>query len=342
MAEATPGGLVLVYSPDRGVGDLMWHLPTLRAIAATTPEGRIALATRPTTRAQALLRAEPTIAGVHYLTYHAGAFKRAREIIDFARLCRRLKPRAVWILEKIDRPALAATLAGVPERRGFGLGHGQERWLTHRPFLPRAVRSAHRIAKLAAFEAAHGLKVESREPALRVDPALTQAVDAEMAGRPRPWIVFGVGASSPERRWPLARFAALASALPSGTIFWLGGLEDAAAVAAADPQALNISAWPLDRAAALLAGADLFVGGDSGPMNLAASVGCPALCLFGASAPLSYSAFITALGDGTGGMEAIGVEAAAKEAMRLLICHPGRSSAQSRDPDALDIGLGSG
>ena len=32
-------GPVLVYAPDRGIGDLMWHLPTFRAIAATTPEG---------------------------------------------------------------------------------------------------------------------------------------------------------------------------------------------------------------------------------------------------------------------------------------------------------------
>ncbi len=331
LAEAPPSetrarGPVLVYSPDRGVGDLMWHLPTLRAIAAATPEGAVALATRPSTRAGVLLRAEPSVLRVEYLTYRAGAFKRAREVVDFYRLCRRLKPRAVWILEKIDRPAMAAALAGVAERRGFGLGHGQERWLTHGPFLPRALRPAHRLGKLDAFEAAHGLGVESREPALCIDPALAAEVAAEMASRPRPWIVFGVGASGPERRWPLDRFAALAKRLP-GTIFWLGGLEDVAAVAAvAGGEAVNISAWPLDRAAALLARADLFIGGDSGPMNLSAAVGCQTLALFGASPPLDYSAFITALGDGTGGMEGIGVEAVVEEAMRLLKhCHPRRS-----------------
>jgi len=323
MAEATRTDAaqrpVLVYSPDRGVGDLMWHLPTIRAIAARTPEGQVVLATRPSTRAEALLRAEPTVAGAHYLTYHAGAFKGVREVVDFYRLCRRLRPRALWILEKIDRPALAAALAGVGERRGFGLGHGQERWLTHRPFLPRAMRPDHRIDKLAAFEAAHGLRVECREPALRVDPTLIAAVGVEMAGRPRPWIVFGVGASTPERRWPLERFAALARAFAGASIFWLGGLEDADAVAGvADAASVNISPWPLDRAAALLAQTDLFIGGDSGPMNLSAAVGCKTLALFGASPPLDYSTFITPLGDGTGGMEGIGVEAVAAKALEIL------------------------
>jgi heptosyltransferase-2 len=296
----------------------MWHLPTIRAIAATTPEGAVMLATRPTTRAKQLLAAEPAVAGVYELTYHAGAFKRLREAIDFYRLCRRLKPRAVWVLEKIGRPAIAAALAGVSERRGFGLGHGQERWLTHGPFLPRSLRPAHRIVKLAALEAAHGLLVQSREAALRISPALKGSLAAEMAERPRPWTVFGVGASSAERRWPLDRFAAVARALP-GTVFWLGGPEDAPAVAAVTgPLAVNISNWPLDRAAALLAGADLFIGGDSGPMNLSAAVGCRTLCLFGASPPLDYSAHITALGDGTGGMEAIGVEVVVAKALAML------------------------
>ena len=48
-------GPVLVYMPDRGVGDLMWHLPTIRAIARTAPEGSVILATRPTTRAKSAM-----------------------------------------------------------------------------------------------------------------------------------------------------------------------------------------------------------------------------------------------------------------------------------------------
>lgn len=285
-------GPVLVYMPDRGVGDLMWHLPTIRAIAAAAPDGKVVLATRPTTRADRLLAAEPCVSEVAYLTYRSSAFKRLVELADFYRLCRRIRPRAVWILEKIGRPAFAAWLAGVGERHGFGMGHGQERWLSSGPRLPRAMRHAHRIEKLAAFEALHGLQVAFREPALRVEPALREAVRARFAAAPRPWTVFGVGASETVKRWPIERFAELARPL-GGTVFWLGGGGDSESVEAVrEATGVNICDLPLDAAAALIAEADLFVGNDSGPLNLAASVGTPAVGLFGPTPPLTYSRWL--------------------------------------------------
>ena len=47
--------------------------------------------------------------------------------------------------------------------------------------------------------------------------------------------------------------------------------------------------------AALLRLADLFVGPDSGPMNLAAAGGTPAFGLFGSTPVLRYSKFIHAV-----------------------------------------------
>lgn len=309
-------GLVMVYMPDRGVGDLMWHLPTLRAIASRALEGKVLLAARPTSRARELLAGEPCIESIDYLDYRAGAFRHLAEIADFYRLCRQRRPRAVWILEKIDRPAIGAALAGVRERRGFGLGHSQEGWLTHGPFLPRALRATHRIEKLAAFEAAHGLKVASREPALCPAPAALRVVDERFGDRPKPWIVYGVGASEPRRRWPLDRFTGLSAALADlgGTHFWLGGPEDSPAVRAemqrADRNCINIDVCDLklDIGAALLSRADLFVGNDSGPLNLAASVGVPAIGLFGDSPPLDYSRFLRPVVGPPGGMVALTVE----------------------------------
>jgi len=315
--DETPApGLVMVYMPDRGVGDLMWHLPTLRAIAASTPEGRVLLATRPSSRARDLLAAEPCVVAVDYLDYRAGTFRNLVEIADFYKLCRRRRPRAVWILEKIDRPAIGAALAGVPERRGFGLGHGQERWLTHRPFLPRSMRPAHRIEKLAALEAGHGLTVTSREPALVLIPAAVEAMEARFAGLPRPWIVYGVGSSEPSRCWPMERFSELTRALTDlgGTRFWLGGFGDSAAVdaqLAAGADGVNVCDLKMDAAAALMSLADLVIGNDSGPLNVAASLGVTAIGLFGASPVLDFSRHLRSVTGSSGGMAAIAVESVA-------------------------------
>lgn len=316
MTAQQPGP-VLVYAPDRGIGDLMWHLPTFRAIAATTPEGQVVLAARPSSRAAEVLAVEPTISKVVYARHFTGTLKGVHEVLDFWRICRAVKPRAVWILEKIGRPAQAAWLAGVPERRGFGLGHkSQEQWLQG-PFLPKAMRPDHRLTKLAAFEALHGLKVDSREPDLRLDPKAVAAVKALYGDRAGPWLVLGVGASEPARTWPAERFAAVSQALADlfPTVFWLGGPGDAPRLKPtleALPPGRDVLACdlPLDQAAALIALSAGFLGNDSGPLNVAAAVGRPAVGLMGTSPVPAYSRWLSRLDGGEGRIADISVDQA--------------------------------
>lgn len=318
MSAKTASGPVLVYAPDRGIGDLMWHLPTFRAIAAKTPEGRVVLAARPSSRAAEVLAVEPTIASVVYARHFTGALKGVKEVLDFWRICREVKPRAVWILEKIGRPAQAAWLAGVPERRGFGLGHSsQEQWL-HGPFLPKTMRPDHRLDKLAAFEMLHGLEVESREPGLLLDPKAVAAVKARFGQLPGPWLVLGVGASEPARTWPAERFAAVSQGLADlfPTVFWLGGPNDAprlkaeAGAALAGDRDVLACDLPLDQAAALIALSAGFLGNDSGPLNVAASVGCPAVGLMGTSPVPAYSRWLSRLDGGSGRIADISIDEA--------------------------------
>jgi heptosyltransferase-2 len=318
MSAQKPAGPVLVYAPDRGIGDLMWHLPTFRAIAAQASEGQVVLAARPSSRAAEVLAVEPSIASVVYARHFSGTLKGVKEVIDFWRICRAVKPRAVWILEKIGRPAQAAWLAGVPERRGFGLGHGsQEQWLQG-PFLPKALRSAHRLDKLAAFEALHGLEVASREPGLKLDPKAVAVIKARFGDRPGPWLVLGVGASEPARTWPAERFAAVSQGLTDllPTVFWLGGPNDEprikAPVAAQPATGRDLLACdlPLDQAAALIALSAGFLGNDSGPLNVAAAVGRPAIGLMGTSPVPAYSRWLSRLDGGEGRIADISVDQA--------------------------------
>ncbi|PIB97122.1 glycosyltransferase family 9 protein [Caulobacter sp. X] len=293
----------------------MWHLPTIRAIAATTPEGAVVLVARPSSRAAEVLKVEPTVARVLHAPHYKGRLKGVRETLDFLRLCKAEKPRAVWILEKIDRPAIAAFLAGVPERRGFGLGHSQERFLNKGPFLPKAMRPAHRLDKLAAFETAHGLAVESREPALKLDPVAVAAVKARYGDRPGPWLCLGIGASEPARTWPAERFAETAQRLSDlfGTVFWVGGPHEAQAAKAAIgelPGNLVACDLPLDQSAALIALSAGFLGNDSGALNVAAAVGTPCVGLMGTAPVPAYSRWLTRLDAGEGRIADITVDQA--------------------------------
>ena len=72
-----------------------------------------------------------------------------------------------------------------------------------------------------------------------------------------------------------------------------------------------IIGWPLPDVAALLAEADVFLGNDSGLLNLRAACGRPAFGLFGASGPLRHSKLIVPIvpsGGPRAGMDAITVQ----------------------------------
>ena len=59
--------------------------------------------------------------------------------------------------------------------------------------------------------------------------------------------------------------------------------------------AINQCGLPIAQTAALLADADLYVGPNSGLLNVAAAVGTHAFGLFGSIPPLTYSRFIHAI-----------------------------------------------
>ena len=109
-----------------------------------------------------------------------------------------------------------------------------------------------------------------------------------------PYAVLAPGSAPhrPEKRWPAALFGELAGTLQRRGIrpVVVGAGTDAplaAAICTACPEALDFTGrTSLLDLGGLAARAALAVGNDTGPMHLAASVGCPCLVLFsGASDP---------------------------------------------------------
>lgn len=298
-----------------GIGDVIWHLPFIRAIAGAAPGGRVTFLAPPTSHAQELLAAEPAVAATLYFEHAGSELKRGVNLLRLAALLRRRKFRAIWILDRTTRPALAARLAGIPERIGLGLG-AQRLFITN-PGIDASHFHDHPIDWLRALMAAMKLPISSTEPDLRLPKAALAAVAAKFAASPRPWIVLGIGASHPDKDWPdahWAEFVALLRQRTAGTVFLIGGQTNfgraqnfiadggsAAAVNACDVSLLD--------AAALLRLADLFVGPSSGPLNLAAAGGTDAFGLFGSTPVLTYSKFIHAIeppgGQSPGGMRSI-------------------------------------
>ncbi len=296
-----------VIQTKQGIGDVVWHLPFIRAIAAASPGGTVTFLTLPSTRARELLSAESFIDSTFYFENRGSEIKRGVQILRLISTLRHLRCNTVWVLDRSARPAFCALLAGVKNR--IGLGFGPQRLFITNGGIDQ--RLAHELPTewLKALMITMGITCQT-EPDLRL-PADVLAVMIDRFGRlPRPWVVLALGGSHPAKDWPFPHWVEFASALRrrlSGTMFVIGGPDHAGRAAelisasGGEAGAVNGCVLTIVEAAALLRHADVFVGPDSGPMNLAAAVGTPAIGLFGATRVLSYSRFIVPVRPDDGG-----------------------------------------
>lgn len=304
-----------VIQPKPGIGDVMWHLPFIRAIAAVSPGGRVTFLAPPTSGARELLAAEPSVAETIYFEHSGSELRRGINLIRLISLLRRNRFRTIWILDRTIRPALAAFVAGIPERIGLGLG--AQRWYITNPGIDQSHFHDFPIDWLVTLLADMQVPLPTTEPQLHLKSETLAQVGARFGACRRPWIVLGLGGSHPDKDWPTEHWAELLDALRGrggGTIFLIGGAAHSTRAqdliaGTAGASAINACDLNLPEVAALLHHADLFIGTDSGPLNLAAATGTVAFGMFGATPVLTYSKFIHPIvpagGPTPGGMKRI-------------------------------------
>ena len=309
-ANVTPCAVIQVKP---GIGDVIWHLPFIRAIAATAPGRQVTFFVPPTSAAQDLLAAEPGVAATVYFQHAGSELQRGINVLRLVALLRRHHLESIWILDRTIRPALAAALAGIPERIGLGLGP-QNLFITNRGIGPEHFHD-HPIDWLRALMVETNVPLPSTEPDLQLPTRVLTTVGEKFAPLARPWLVIGIGASHPDKDWPDDCWREFLRGLQTaGTVFLVGGPANHARaeqfIATCGPgRIVNACGLQLIEAAALLRLADLFIGPSSGPLNLAAAGGTDAFGLFGSTPVLTYSKFIHAIvpegGPCSGGMARI-------------------------------------
>jgi heptosyltransferase II len=317
-----------VIQAKRGIGDVIWHLPFVRAIAAVSPGGQVTFLAPPSSGAKELLAAEPSVAETVYFDNAGSQLRRGlNQLLLIARL-RQRHFRRIWILDRTIRPAQAAKLAGIPERIGLGLGP-QRRYITN-PGIDQSHFHDQPIDWLIALMAAMKVPLPTTEPDLPVPAATLAAIGERYKSRLRPWIVLGMGGSHPDKDWSDFFWLEFLSGMRwacIGTIFLIGGPQNAARASnmiehTSGTAAINGCGLSLIESLALLRLADLFIGTDSGPMNMAVAAQTDAFALFGATPVLKYSKFIHPIvpegGPSPGGMKRIAPARVMEEVAPLL------------------------
>jgi heptosyltransferase-1 len=286
----------------RLIGDVVFTTPLIAALRRAYPDARIAYLVEPA--AAAIVLGNPHLDEVIVAPKRRGV-RRILDDIGLARRLRRANYDLVLDLHGGPRSAWLALATGAKERIGYDI-KGRA-WMYTR-IAPRAkdLRPRHSVENqwdlLEAIPGWPGGKPErSRD---RIEIALDRDADARMGERLAragfapgdELIVLHVSAGNPFRRWPEASFAETAAAVAGGNprrrIVFSSGPSDreAASRIAADTRKrlgtaadrlIDLGEFDLQELRALIGRSRLFVGGDTGPLHVAAATDTPVVGIYG-------------------------------------------------------------
>lgn len=265
------------------LGDSVVFLPALQALKARFPDWRLTIVTTPAEKAlyENLTTADELLTTT---TEHFNrCWRRPWELAAWFGRVRSRRPDACLV--SFDQGNIAHLLArhsGAKIRVGGKLPQIRLRHtLTHDVPMPATGWVAKwnwDIARTLA-QVAGGMEL----PAMPPRPDLSHLLAAKLVPGARARILIHAGASREFTRWPMESFVAVAKRLARDhEVIWIDRPETAGAKL--PPTVRRIAPDSLRTFASLLAGADLFLGNNSGPMHLANALGRRGVVVAGAQA----------------------------------------------------------
>ena len=286
LARRSPGEGGFLIVRLGALGDVIHGIPAAAALRRTFPDARIDWVVDP--RYVDLLGLVDGLDAVIGLDPRTGA----GPTLSMLRRLRAGRYDVAIDLQGLLKSAVLARAAGAPRTIGFAGEHLREpaaRFCYSETVDPGDV--AHVIDKNLALLGAVGVTSRDREFPIRVPR--TNVVDAVLhtidpPRRGAPYALLNPGAAWPNKRWPPARFGALAALLREragleSLVLWGPGEEALAesVVAASSGAARQLPDTTIVDMFAIARSADLMVSGDTGPLHIAGAVGTPLVALFG-------------------------------------------------------------
>jgi ADP-heptose:LPS heptosyltransferase/GT2 family glycosyltransferase len=279
------------------IGDYLTALPALRDLKTAFPGARLTLLAPPATAA--LARNEPAIDRViEFVFFHArsGDGKRAVSEAEYAELAAQLAPERFDLaidlrMQPETRPVLqhtgAALLAGYDREGQFSWLDVALEWEGDQRLLPKHAHISDRLRMLVSAVQLACAPLASRP----VQPATLPASVPALASLPaaflaRRLVCMHPGVGNPVRQWPPAAFAGLIDLLAAeglNVVLVGGGDEQAVAqdvmsrVTAREHVVSLVGTLKLGALGSVMQACAIFVGNNSGPKHLAASLGVPSL-----------------------------------------------------------------
>ncbi len=254
------------------LGDIVLAFPAFSAIRAAHPQAHIVLLT--TAPFAGFLRVSPWFDEVA-----VDARPEFWNVLGVLRLRRQLRGfDLVYDLQTSSRSSRYFRLAGRPRWSGIAPGCALPHANPNRDSLHTRERLADQLGMAGI-------------PAVPAPDLAWLRADVAKFRLPSRYAVLVPGSSPhrPEKKWPAQKFAALATqlAMPAVVVGSAAETPLAVVIKSFSQKAVDLTGrTSLAELAAVIAGAGLAVGNDTGPMHLAAAFGVPSVLLFsGASDP---------------------------------------------------------
>lgn len=268
--------ICIVYTHHK-LGDLIWQLPYIKAISIHHNK-KIDLIVRKKTQAKNILKDLNHINKIFYNNFRKGFFYWV-DVIKIMKIYFQNKYEYVYILDKVNKPAIAAKFLGIKNIIGPGIGN-QKRWLTINNFLTdndwknTYSEQSQKLLKI------NSIKLGNPYPEIEIDTSEfeNRNLDLLLKGKK---IAFGVDSFEEYKIWHEEYFVELANLLFEKKLFdyiYLICGPDKSYIAekiinlSQKKFFINCSQKDLTGVILALKNSDFFVGNNSGPLNLAAAL----------------------------------------------------------------------
>jgi heptosyltransferase II len=276
--------ICIVYSHHK-LGDLIWQLPYIKAIS-NHHKKNIDLIVREKTQAREILKDLNYINIIHYNNFRKKIFYWV-DVFKLKKIFSKEGYSHVYILDKINKPAVAAKFAGIENIIGPGIKR-QKKWLTNKNFLEDKdwlLSYSEQSQKLLEL---NNIEIKDVYPHIEVKPSSLDKFKKKFPYKGKK-IAFGVDSFEDYKIWYEENFIELANKFYDKKdfdyIYLVCGKDkqyiakDIIAKSNKD-YFIDCSDLKLIDIIGVIKDSDFFVGNNSGPLNLAAALNIKSFGLF--------------------------------------------------------------
>lgn len=269
--------ICIVYTHGK-LGDLIWQLPYIKAISDFHNQ-KVTILTRPTTHAKILYSDLNYIEEIIYNTFKKKLYYWI-EVIKLWIIFKNRNYNYIYLLDKVNRPAIAAKLAGVKNIIGVGLG-SQKKWITNKFFLEKNDEKLTYSEQSYKFLDINNIKVTNKFPEIIINKKRLDLLNTNLYPEKKFKVAFCVDSSEEYKIWPEEYFFSLAEMLNKnnlGDLFFLIShpknkfYVDKIISMSKKKYFIDCSHINLLEMCNIILNSNFFVGNNSGPTTLASAL----------------------------------------------------------------------